>query len=116
MNEPNQETEPITQDDTIETDDVAKEAFRIRDKLRPWNKQIMITLSIILIMLVVFMGFAMGGEVVCRDLEGLLDSKFKCHPGFYNQTDIDDFTQQQIEQYGRPVEDLYKIDIANGTG
>ena len=74
--------------ETKENDfDEASEKLNIlRRKLMPWQKEIMITLFIILILLVVFLGYAYGGMKVCSDLDGILDDKFKCHPNFLNQT------------------------------
>jgi len=60
--------------------------YKLRDKLMPWHKQIMIGGIIILISLVVFLGYAYGGLVVCAELDGLLDADFKCHPYFFNET------------------------------
>ncbi len=70
-------------------DDIDKEMeviYRLRDKLMPWQKEIMIVGMLILIALVVFMGFAYGGMKVCSDLDGVLDDKFRCHPNYYNDT------------------------------
>lgn len=68
------------------TDTVGEELIRWRDKLMPYHRYIMIGGIIILIMLVVFLGFAYGGMRVCSDLDGILDSSFKCHPYYYNDT------------------------------
>ena len=78
------EPEPI---DDPEITDTAIEEINMRlDKLLPYKRQIMIAGFIILILLVVFLGFALGGLKVCSDLDGLLDDKFKCHPNYYNDT------------------------------
>lgn len=53
--------------------------------LMPYHRYIMIGGIIILIMLVVFLGFAYGGLKVCRDLDGLLDDRFQCHPNYKPQ-------------------------------
>ena len=63
-------------------DDWGQEADRIRRKFMPYQRHIMIYGLIILIFLVVFLGYAYGGLKVCSDLDGLLDSKFKCHPNY----------------------------------
>ena len=73
-------------DDPEVTDEIGEEVTRQLDKLLPYKRQIMITGFIILVLLVVFMGFALGGLKVCSDLDGLLDSEFKCHPSYYNTT------------------------------
>ena len=63
-------------------DDIEDHLNSIRDKFAPYQRQIMIVGTIILIMLVVFLGVAYGGMRVCSDLDGLLDNKFKCHPNY----------------------------------
>ncbi len=74
----------IGSDDDPEEDahDYSKELGAIMDRFMPYQRQIMIVGSIILVMLVVYLGFALGGLKVCSDLDGLLDSKFKCHPNY----------------------------------
>lgn len=68
-------------DDPDNTDTLTEELEKFRDKMMPYQKYIMITGIIILIMLVVFLGYAYGGLKVCSSLDGLLDNKFKCHLG-----------------------------------
>tara|TARA_R100000750_G_C2317183_1_gene84864 strand:- start:555 stop:869 length:315 start_codon:yes stop_codon:yes gene_type:complete len=75
-------TNPDVKDITITNDELNK-AF---DKLMSYKRPIMIWGFIILVLLVVFLGFAFGGLKVCNQLDGLLDSKFKCHPNYYNDT------------------------------
>jgi len=81
------------------TDNWIEELDRIRDKLMPYQRPIMIVGIIILIFLVVFMGYAYGGLKVCSELDGLLDKSFKCHPNYkpvmiYNErvTSVPDYT------------------------
>ena len=75
--------------DIPKEDNIEKEVevfYRLRDKLMPYQKQVMIVGMLILIALVVFLGFAYGGMRVCSDLDGVLDDKFRCHPNYYNET------------------------------
>ena len=51
----------------------------IRAKFMPYQRYIMIVGLIIMIMLVVFLGFAYGSARVCNQLGGFLDDRFKCH-------------------------------------
>lgn len=83
-------------EDSEVTDDIKDALFKWRDEL-PYNKKryIIITLFTTLIMLVVFLGIAYGGMKVCSDLDGILDSTFKCHPNFYTQ-------QRQFDAVGMP--------------
>lgn len=92
---PNYEPE---QDPEI-ADNVSEEIERLRDKLMPYQRYIMIIGIIVLILLVVFLGYAYGGLKVCSELDGLLDKSFKCHPNYkpepiYNipQTIVPNFT------------------------
>ena len=78
-------TEPTDQPEPTEDIDTAGLTNQL-DKLLPYKREIMIVLFIILILLVVFLGYAFGGLRVCTDLDGLLDDKFKCHPNYFNQT------------------------------
>jgi len=55
------------------------EVVRLRDRLMPYQRPIMIVLFIIMIMLVVFLGFAYGSARVCNEAGGFLDDKFECH-------------------------------------
>lgn len=64
------------------TDNIGEELDKFKRKLMPYHRYIMIIGIIVLILLVVFLGYAYGGLKVCADLDGLLDSKFKCHPNF----------------------------------
>lgn len=77
-------------DDEI-TDGIGEELEKFRQKFMPYQRYIMIVGIIILIFLVVFLGYAYGGLKVCSDLDGLLDSKFKCHPNY---------TPQQTNRHG----------------
>ncbi len=77
------------EEETSEEEQIDKEMkvfYRLRDKLMPYQKEIMIVGMLILIALVVFLGFAYGGMRVCSDLDGVLDDKFRCHPNYYNET------------------------------
>ena len=75
------------------------------ERLVEWKKQlpynikryIMIIGMLILIFLVVFLGVAYGGTKVCNDLDGLLDSEFKCHPNYYFN-----ISQQNFDSVGQP--------------
>lgn len=62
-------------------DDEASIAWLERFKDR-WHREITIILFIVLIILVMFMAYAVGGLKVCSDLDGVLDSGFKCHPNY----------------------------------
>ncbi len=60
---------------------------KFRDRMRPYQRWIMITGFIILVMLVVYMGYARGALDVCNDLGGRLEIDIVhivCHPGQYN--------------------------------
>ena len=70
------------EDDPEVQEDIEDKLNYIRDKFDPYQRQIMVVGIIILILLVVFLGVAYGGMRVCSDLDGLLDSKFKCHPNY----------------------------------
>ena len=61
---------------------------KIRGRFMPYQRYIMIVGFIILVMLVVFLGYARGALDVCNDLDGRLEVgwKIKCHPSHYNQT------------------------------
>lgn len=76
----------------------------IRDRMDPYRRYIMIGGFIILITLVVYLGYALGGLRVCADLDGLLDSEFKCHPDFINQQRL------KMDAVGQPFNILYKAD------
>lgn len=76
------EEEP-KQSEEAEEDKVHDALIRFRERMMPYQNYIMIVGILILIMLVVFLGFAYGGMKVCSDLDGVLDNKFKCHPDFY---------------------------------
>ena len=71
-----------TYDSDKDIDDMGEDLSQIMDKMLPYKRSIMIIGIIIVIMLVVFLGYAYGGLKVCSDLDGLLDDKFKCHPNY----------------------------------
>ncbi len=81
-------------DDPEVQDDIEDKLNYIRDKFMPYQRQIMIVGIIILIVLIVFLGVAYGGMRVCSDLDGLLDSKFKCHPNYSPVTNELDSVRQ----------------------
>jgi len=88
-----------------EADDNLSETLdNFRQRMAPYQRYIMIVGLIILILLVVYLGYAMGGLKVCRDLDGLLDSKFKCHPDF-KPTPIYDERQTVIDYTNILIED-----------
>ena len=65
-----------------EEENIEEEMNNIFEKLIPWHKQIMMGGMVVLITLVVFLGYAYGGLKVCSELDGVLDSGFKCHPNY----------------------------------
>ncbi len=80
MDEPDQKDNKIDENIDIEPLD------RLRDRLMPYQREIMLTGMIILIALVVFLGFARGGLEVCNSVGGYFDWKLKCHP--FNITEL----------------------------
>ena len=52
-------------------------------KLQPWRVPIIITCSVLIISLVVFLGFAWIEVEKCNSVGGMLDAKMVCHPGYY---------------------------------
>ena len=44
-----------------------------------------IALFIILVMLVTFLGYSLGGIKICNDLDGKMDNTFHCHPNITTQ-------------------------------
>lgn len=79
-----------------EQQDSSEEMNNLLNKLMPWRREIIIVLFIILIMLVVFLGFAYGGLKVCNDLDGILDSSFKCHPDYKPEGAIEPVMEQSL--------------------
>jgi len=76
--------------ETYDDDDFEKNFGKYITKWRddlPYNRKryIMIIGFTILVMLVVYLGYAYGGLKVCSQLDGILDSNFTCHP-YYNPT------------------------------
>ena len=65
--------------DTDVTDSFPEEINRWIDKLMPYQRPIMIYGMIILILLVVFLGFAYGMAKMCNEFGGILDGALKCH-------------------------------------
>ena len=95
--EKNGMNKPAAYNEADVTDTSAEEVVRLIRKLLPYQRPIMIVGMIILIMLVVFLGFSYGGLTVCNDLDGLLDSKFKCHPNYYKELE-----QRNIDAIRQP--------------
>lgn len=77
------------EDPEDEFEHLDEELSKIFKRFMPYQKNIMIYGLIILIMLVVLLGVAYGGMKVCSDLDGILDSKFKCHPNYYQLSGFD---------------------------
>ena len=66
----------------LEDEDITeglKELNRFRDKFMPYQRYIMIVGIIIMIILVVFLGYAYGSARVCNQVGGLLNNKLVCH-------------------------------------
>ncbi len=77
-------------DPKVEPDweDIEDKLGFIRDKFDPYQRYIMIVGLTILILLVVYLGYARGALDVCNDLGGRLEvdmMKVKCHPSQYTQ-------------------------------
>ena len=94
----------IEEQQDIDVGDSFKELNRLRDKLEPYNRYIMIAGFIILIMLVVYLGYARGALDVCNDLGGRLEVKkmfgIDCLPGSYNQDNEKFFDVNIITENG----------------
>ena len=76
------------EDPKVEPDweDIEDKLGFIRDKLMPYQRYIMIVGLTILILLVVYLGYARGALDVCNDLGGRLEIKVlnvECHPSHY---------------------------------
>ena len=81
-------TEPQQKDsEEPNIDDSFKRLFELRDRLMPYQREIMLTGMFILIALVVFLGFARGGLEVCNSVGGHFDWKLKCRPLLFNWTE-----------------------------
>ena len=85
MTELQQKDNKIDEQEEFKADDF-KGLYTLKEKLMPWQREIMIVGMIILIALVVFLGFARGGLEVCNDVGGYFDWKLKCHPQLFNWT------------------------------
>ncbi len=76
-------------DPEVEPDweDVVDKLDFIRDKFMPYQRYIMIVGFTILIILVVYLGYARGALDVCNDLGGRLEvgREIVCHPSHYTQ-------------------------------
>ncbi len=79
-------------DTEVEADweDIKDKLGFIRDKFDPYQKYIMIVGLTILILLVVYLGYARGALDICNDLGGRLEVGWKivCHPSQYTQQPI----------------------------
>ena len=90
-------------DPEVEPDweDIKDKLGFIRDKLDPYQRYIMIVGFTILIILVVYLGYARGALDICNDLGGRLEvdmMKVKCHPSQYTpQIQFRDGTTSTIE-------------------
>lgn len=55
------------------------------------SKVVIITLIFLLILCVVFLGFAFGSARVCKQVDGVLDGSYVCHPNYkpeFNPADV----------------------------
>ena len=93
-----------------EVEEALDQLYTLRERFMPYQRPIMIGGMIILIALVVFLGFAYGGMKVCSQLDGVLDSGFKCHPNYY------DNLTNQIQPYGGVINiPQFNLPSNNGT-
>ena len=94
----------IEQQQDTDIEDGLEGLNRLRAKLEPYNRYIMIAGFIILIMLVVYLGYARGALDVCNDLGGRLEVKkmfgIDCRPGSYNQDNEKFFDVNIITENG----------------
>ena len=74
--------DPDKQDIEVDLDQLNEEFSKLFKPFMPYQRHIMIYGMIVLIMLVVFLGYAYGGMKVCSELDGILDDNFTCHPDF----------------------------------
>ncbi len=59
---------------------------KISRKLQPYQKPILYVCMFLLLLLIFFMGYGLGGNTVCFSHAGVLDRSFHCHIGVLNQT------------------------------
>ncbi len=95
-NKMNQTTEINNKNDIDRPDAAAEWLVKWRNEL-PYNikRYTMIVGFIILVLLVVYLGYARGALDVCNDLGGRLEIKvvnIQCHPDQYNITPLNDDT------------------------
>lgn len=62
-----------------------EEIDSIKGRLAPYQRPILIIGITLFLIIIFFVGFGIGGFVVCHQQEGLLDDSFKCHPDYYNR-------------------------------
>jgi len=68
-----------------EVTDTFKDQFQLlKKRLQPHRKPIIIIGSVILTLLVVFLGFAWIEVEKCNSVGGILDNRMVCHPGYYD--------------------------------
>ena len=58
---------------------------KLKRKLMPWQREIVIGLLLLLIVIVVYMGFIYGVAYNCNELGGKIDADLTCHLD-YNTT------------------------------
>ncbi len=91
-------TEPQQKNNKIDENINIQPLNRLRDRLMPYQREIMLTGMFILIALVVFLGFARGGLEVCNSVGGHFDWKLKCRPLLFNWTEGIDTCYDDVGQ------------------
>lgn len=81
----------------IDFEKTKEDIEKLRDKLAPYQRPVLYACTIFLIVLIGFIGFAFGANMVCVQVEGFLDDSFSCHLDVYpNGTNKVQQSQQQM--------------------
>lgn len=68
----------MSEDESISQEDIDR-IYRFKER---HGKKVISICMILLVLIVVFLGFAYGAARVCDQVDGFLDDRFTCHLGY----------------------------------
>ena len=66
-------------------EEIQEDINNLRNKIQPYARPILYIGIILFLLLIFFVGFGIGANKICSQLDGFLDNKLICHLDYYNK-------------------------------
>lgn len=90
----------MQKEENFEAEGLKEDINKLKAKIQPYSRPIIYLGIIIFLILLLFVGYGLGGWTICRQLDGFLDDKFNCNLEYYPEREC----KQQLNRLFLPFE------------